>query len=86
MNKFLFFYSCSKYYKEMKQAGVHASKHIYMSLIRAYASCRQFEKAKQVGMRIICSFKRSLMIIFINYCKSAIFVLTLGAHGSSSTD
>lgn len=61
-NLFLF-YSCSKYYKEMKQAGVHASKHIYMSLIKAYASCKQFEKANQVGMRLI---KSSQMIIFIN--------------------
>lgn len=32
----------------MKQAGIQASKHIYMSLIKAYASCKQFEKAKQV--------------------------------------
>ena len=47
----------------MKQAGIQASKHIYMSLIKAYASCKQFEKAKQVGMRII---KSSQMIIFIN--------------------
>ncbi|CAN7071100.1 unnamed protein product, partial [Brassica oleracea var. botrytis] len=38
----------AEYYKEMKQAGVQASKHIYMSLIKAYASCKQFEKAKQV--------------------------------------
>ncbi|KAF8096930.1 hypothetical protein N665_0298s0003 [Sinapis alba] len=40
----------AEYYKEMKQAGVQASKYIYMSLIKAYASCRQFEKAKQVLM------------------------------------
>ncbi|XP_013700112.1 pentatricopeptide repeat-containing protein At4g21880, mitochondrial-like isoform X2 [Brassica napus] len=40
----------AEYYKEMKEAGVQASKHIYMSLIKAYASCKQFEKAKQVLM------------------------------------
>jgi len=49
----------------MKQAGVEVNKHVYMSLVKAYASCGQFEKAKQVSMRIICSFKSSRMIIFM---------------------
>jgi pentatricopeptide repeat protein len=40
----------AKYYKEMKQAGVEVNKHVYMSLVKAYASCGQFEKAKQVLM------------------------------------
>ncbi|KAL1201774.1 Pentatricopeptide repeat-containing protein [Cardamine amara subsp. amara] len=38
----------AEYYEEMKQAGLQANKHVYMSLIKAYASCGQFEKAKQV--------------------------------------
>ncbi|KAL0846391.1 hypothetical protein Bca101_019637 [Brassica carinata] len=38
----------TKYYNEMKQAGVQATKRIYMSLIDAYAASGQFEKAKQV--------------------------------------
>ncbi|KAL1196375.1 Pentatricopeptide repeat-containing protein [Cardamine amara subsp. amara] len=38
----------TKYYEEMKQAGVQATKRIYMSLIDAYAASGQFEKAKQV--------------------------------------
>ncbi|CAN8246249.1 unnamed protein product [Cochlearia groenlandica] len=38
----------TKYYEEMKQTGVQATKRVYMSLIDAYASCGQFEKAKQV--------------------------------------
>ncbi|CAE6183819.1 unnamed protein product [Arabidopsis arenosa] len=38
----------AKYYKEMKKAGVEVNKHVYMSLIKAYASCGQSEKAKQV--------------------------------------
>lgn len=38
-----------KYYEEMKQAGVQATKRIYMSLIDAYAASGKFEKAKQVG-------------------------------------
>lgn len=53
------FIQISKYYEEMKQAGLEANKHVYMSLIKAYASCGEFEKAKQVSMRIICSFKSS---------------------------
>ncbi|XP_010439409.1 PREDICTED: pentatricopeptide repeat-containing protein At4g21880, mitochondrial [Camelina sativa] len=40
----------AEYYEEMKQAGLEANKHVYMSLIKAYASCGQFEKAKQVLM------------------------------------
>ncbi|VVB07809.1 unnamed protein product [Arabis nemorensis] len=38
----------TKYYTEMKQAGVQATKRVYMSLIDAYAASGQFEKAKQV--------------------------------------
>ncbi|CAH2078331.1 unnamed protein product [Thlaspi arvense] len=38
----------AEYYEEMKQAGLQANKHVYMSLIKAYASCGQIEKAKQV--------------------------------------
>ncbi|CAN6859701.1 unnamed protein product [Brassica oleracea] len=38
----------TKYYNEMKQAGVQATKRIYMSLIDAYAASGQFENAKQV--------------------------------------
>nr|AAD03456.1 contains similarity to Ipomoea nil leaf protein (GB: D85101) [Arabidopsis thaliana] len=43
-------YVCAffKYYEEMKQAGVQATKRIYMSLIDAYAASGKFEKAKQV--------------------------------------
>ncbi|KAK9155861.1 hypothetical protein Sjap_003341 [Stephania japonica] len=37
-----------KYYEEMQNAGVRATKQVYMSLINAYANCGQFEKAKQV--------------------------------------
>ncbi|KAM7266762.1 hypothetical protein ACFE04_008928 [Oxalis oulophora] len=38
-----------KYYEELKSnIGVQITKHVYMALINAYASCGQFEKAKQV--------------------------------------
>ncbi|CAN8325536.1 unnamed protein product [Cochlearia groenlandica] len=40
----------AEYYEEMKQAGLQANKQVYMSLIKAYASCKQFEKANQVIM------------------------------------
>lgn len=54
-------YVCAlyKYYEEMKQAGVQATKRIYMSLIDAYAASGQFEKAKQVGMHTLYFFVRS---------------------------
>ncbi|XP_021287856.1 pentatricopeptide repeat-containing protein At4g21880, mitochondrial-like isoform X3 [Herrania umbratica] len=38
----------SKYYEEMKSAGIQVTKHVFMALINAYATCGQFEKAKQV--------------------------------------
>ncbi|GLU23565.1 hypothetical protein SLE2022_395590 [Rubroshorea leprosula] len=37
-----------KYYEELKCSGITVTKHIFMSLINAYAACGQFEKAKQV--------------------------------------
>ncbi|GLT25676.1 hypothetical protein SLA2020_007910 [Shorea laevis] len=37
-----------KYYEELKCSGITVTKHIFMSLISAYAACGQFEKAKQV--------------------------------------
>ncbi|GKV42013.1 hypothetical protein SLEP1_g49474 [Rubroshorea leprosula] len=39
-----------KYYEEMKCSGITVTKHIFMSLISAYAACGQFEKAKQVPL------------------------------------
>ncbi|KAL8160189.1 hypothetical protein V2J09_001726 [Rumex salicifolius] len=38
----------TKYYKMMKSSGIHATKHVYMGLINAYANCKKFEEAKQV--------------------------------------
>jgi len=51
-------YVCAffKYYEEMKQAGVQATKRIYMSLIDAYAASGKFEKAKQVGTHTLYLF------------------------------
>ncbi|KAL5540025.1 hypothetical protein UlMin_043980 [Ulmus minor] len=37
-----------EYYEEMKRSGVPVTKNVYMALINAYASCGQFQKAKQV--------------------------------------
>ncbi|GLT65444.1 hypothetical protein SLA2020_378760 [Shorea laevis] len=39
-----------KYYEELKCSGITVTKHIFMSLISAYAACGQFEKAKQVPL------------------------------------
>uniref|UniRef100_A0A1J3EC35 Pentatricopeptide repeat-containing protein, mitochondrial n=1 Tax=Noccaea caerulescens TaxID=107243 RepID=A0A1J3EC35_NOCCA len=38
----------TKYYNEMKKAGVQVTKRVYMSLIDAYAASERFDKAKQV--------------------------------------
>ncbi|KAJ0049187.1 hypothetical protein Pint_16814 [Pistacia integerrima] len=37
-----------KYYEEMTCSGVQVTKDVFMALINAYASCGEFEKAKQV--------------------------------------
>ncbi|XP_031280826.1 pentatricopeptide repeat-containing protein At4g04790, mitochondrial-like [Pistacia vera] len=37
-----------KYYEEMTCSGVQVTKQVFMALITAYASCGEFEKAKQV--------------------------------------
>ncbi|KAL2589776.1 hypothetical protein AAZV13_13G249700 [Glycine max] len=38
----------AKYYEELKQSGIVATKQIFMALINAYAACGQLEKAKKV--------------------------------------
>ncbi|XP_031283036.1 pentatricopeptide repeat-containing protein At4g04790, mitochondrial-like, partial [Pistacia vera] len=37
-----------KYYEEMTCSGVQVTRQVFMALINAYASCGEFEKAKQV--------------------------------------
>ncbi|ONI13099.1 hypothetical protein PRUPE_4G202300 [Prunus persica] len=37
----------NKYYEEMKRSGIQVTKQIFMALVNAYATCGQFEKAKQ---------------------------------------
>ncbi|XP_031269050.1 pentatricopeptide repeat-containing protein At4g04790, mitochondrial-like [Pistacia vera] len=37
-----------KYYEEMTCSGIQVTKQVFMALITAYASCGEFEKAKQV--------------------------------------
>nr|GEV74476.1 pentatricopeptide repeat-containing protein At4g04790, mitochondrial-like [Tanacetum cinerariifolium] len=37
-----------KYRKELNESGVQPTKHIFMALVNAYATCGLFEKAKQV--------------------------------------
>ncbi|XP_044465617.1 pentatricopeptide repeat-containing protein At4g21880, mitochondrial isoform X2 [Mangifera indica] len=37
-----------KYYEGMMNSGVQVTKQVFMALINAYASCGEFEKAKQV--------------------------------------
>ncbi|KAJ0103033.1 hypothetical protein Patl1_04342 [Pistacia atlantica] len=42
-----------KYYEEMTCSGVQVTRQVFMALINAYASCGEFEKAKQVLVHVI---------------------------------
>ncbi|KAJ0102362.1 hypothetical protein Patl1_04320 [Pistacia atlantica] len=42
-----------KYYEEMMCSGVQVTRQVFMALINAYASCGEFEKAKQVLVHVI---------------------------------
>lgn len=42
----------------MKRSGIQVSKQIFMALVNAYATCGQFEKAKQVSMHVATSLYR----------------------------
>ncbi|KAM7261627.1 hypothetical protein ACFE04_020704 [Oxalis oulophora] len=53
-----------KYYEELKSTlGVQITKHVYMALINAYASCGQFEKAKQVVLDLGKVSKKLLILV-----------------------
>uniref|UniRef100_A0A6N2MJA4 Pentacotripeptide-repeat region of PRORP domain-containing protein n=1 Tax=Salix viminalis TaxID=40686 RepID=A0A6N2MJA4_SALVM len=64
----------SQYYEEMKVAGIQVSKQIFMALINAYATCGQFEKAKQVLL------DKDFPIKNLNEIRS-VLVSALASHG-----
>ncbi|KAL8146938.1 pentatricopeptide repeat-containing protein At4g04790, mitochondrial-like [Apium graveolens] len=64
----------TKYYDELKISGVQVTKHIFMSLINAYASCGQLEKAKQVVL------DKGVPVKNLNEIKS-VLVSALAIHG-----
>ncbi|GFZ12476.1 tetratricopeptide repeat (TPR)-like superfamily protein [Actinidia rufa] len=64
-------------YEELKQSGVQFTKHIFMSLINAYAACGQFEKAKQVVL------DKGVPIKSLNEIK-CVLVSALASHGQIS--
>nr|GMC76484.1 pentatricopeptide repeat-containing protein At4g04790, mitochondrial-like [Ipomoea batatas] len=66
-----------KLYNEMNNSGVEVTKHVYMSLINAYAACGQFEKAKQVIL------DERIPIKSLNEVKS-VLVSALASHGQIS--
>ncbi|VFQ78765.1 unnamed protein product [Cuscuta campestris] len=66
-----------KFVKEMTLSGVHVTTHVYMALINAYASCGQFEKAKQV------IFDKGIPAKNLNEVKS-VLVSALAVHGEVS--
>nr|GLL22596.1 pentatricopeptide repeat-containing protein At4g04790, mitochondrial-like [Ipomoea trifida] len=66
-----------KLYNEMNNSGVEVTKHVYMSLINAYAACGQFEKAKQVIL------DERIPVKSLNEVKS-VLVSALASHGQIS--
>lgn len=64
----------TKYYEELKISGVQVTKHIFMALINAYASCGQLEKAKQVVL------DKGVPVKNLNEIKS-VLVSALAIHG-----
>ncbi|XP_062169018.1 pentatricopeptide repeat-containing protein At4g04790, mitochondrial-like isoform X2 [Alnus glutinosa] len=66
-----------KYYEELQHLGVQASKQIFMALINAYATCGQFEKAKQVVS------DKGIPVKYLNEIKS-VLVSALASHGQMS--
>ncbi|XP_061341805.1 pentatricopeptide repeat-containing protein At4g21880, mitochondrial-like [Gastrolobium bilobum] len=66
-----------KYYEELKQSGIKATKQIFMALINAYAACGQLEKAKQVVLDPLIPAKS------LNQIKS-VLVSVLASHGQLS--
>nr|GMC47497.1 pentatricopeptide repeat-containing protein At4g04790, mitochondrial-like isoform X1 [Ipomoea batatas] len=66
-----------KFYDELTLSGVQVTKHVYMALINAYASCGQFEKAKQVIL------DKGIPVKNLNEVKSML-VSALAAHGQVS--
>ncbi|XP_018810795.2 pentatricopeptide repeat-containing protein At4g04790, mitochondrial [Juglans regia] len=66
-----------KYYEELECVGVAVTKQIFMSLINAYATCGQFEKAKQVVS------DKGIPVKNMNEIKS-VLVSALASHGQMS--
>lgn len=67
----------TKYFEQLKCAGVQVTKNIFMALINAYAACGQFEKAKQVVL------DKGVPIKSLTEIKS-VLVSTLASHGQIS--
>ncbi|GAB2284649.1 hypothetical protein Dimus_019101 [Dionaea muscipula] len=66
-----------KYFDEMKSSGVPLTKRVFMAMINAYATCGEFEKAKQVAFDKAVPAKNACEI------KSAL-VAALASHGKIS--
>lgn len=66
-----------KYYEELKQSGIQASKQIFMALVSSYAACGNLEKAKQVVS------DPNIPMKYLNEIKS-VLVSALALHGKLS--
>ncbi|KAK7401902.1 hypothetical protein VNO78_13754 [Psophocarpus tetragonolobus] len=66
-----------KYYEELKQSGIVATKQIFVALINAYAACGQLEKAKKVILDPLIPPKS------LNQIKG-VLVSVLASHGQLS--
>ncbi|KAL8243415.1 hypothetical protein R6Q59_009673 [Mikania micrantha] len=63
-----------KYQRDLHEAGVKPTKHIFMALINAYAACGLFEKAKQVLS------DKGIPVTSLNEIKS-VLISALAANG-----
>lgn len=66
-----------KYYEQLKSAGGQITKYVFMALISAYATCGEFEKARQVVLDAEIPVKSRSEV------KSAL-VSALASHGRTS--
>lgn len=66
-----------KYYEQLKSAGGQITKYVFMALINAYATCGEFEKAKQVVVDAEIPVKSRSEI-------KSVLVSALASHGRTS--
>ncbi|XP_062077813.1 pentatricopeptide repeat-containing protein At4g04790, mitochondrial-like isoform X2 [Humulus lupulus] len=67
----------NKYCEQLKHSGIQVTRDIYMALINAYATCGQFEKAKQIASEKWVSTNHLTEV-------KSVLVQALASHGQFS--